>query len=226
MIYLLHNRIYVCNLVEVHCVYCTCLSVFAFHFSTKRVYVFRISCKDLKSMLSQVNYRVPNMRFLREKLPVTSSYLSQSPFPLHLPAHFPFNMMSLEAKDLWFVVNGPFAFPPRSSTCFIGLRVEEWRRVLQPVCPALSQPHVWCSEKRKCSQFYYICTDSSVPALSSPSAPSDALPRHPSSPICLFSNGCEINMDQLKTHQTPLVEAIRTHSHGWGGRQAGWLGSD
>uniref|UniRef100_A0A8C4EXX8 1-phosphatidylinositol 4,5-bisphosphate phosphodiesterase gamma n=1 Tax=Dicentrarchus labrax TaxID=13489 RepID=A0A8C4EXX8_DICLA len=29
----------------------------------------RISCKDLKSMLSQVNYRVPNMRFLREKLP-------------------------------------------------------------------------------------------------------------------------------------------------------------
>uniref|UniRef100_A0A3Q1F7U5 1-phosphatidylinositol 4,5-bisphosphate phosphodiesterase gamma n=1 Tax=Acanthochromis polyacanthus TaxID=80966 RepID=A0A3Q1F7U5_9TELE len=29
----------------------------------------RISCKDLKSMLSQVNYRVPNMKFLREKLP-------------------------------------------------------------------------------------------------------------------------------------------------------------
>lgn len=82
------------------CVYCTCLSVFVFHFSTKRVYVFRISCKDLKSMLSQVNYRVPNMRFLREKLPVTSSYLSQNPFPLHLPAHFPFNMMPLDAKDL------------------------------------------------------------------------------------------------------------------------------
>ncbi|GAA6068851.1 1-phosphatidylinositol 4,5-bisphosphate phosphodiesterase gamma-1 isoform X1, partial [Tachysurus ichikawai] len=29
----------------------------------------RISCKDLKNMLSQVNYRVPNMKFLREKLP-------------------------------------------------------------------------------------------------------------------------------------------------------------
>ncbi|XP_075882203.1 1-phosphatidylinositol 4,5-bisphosphate phosphodiesterase gamma-1 [Nelusetta ayraudi] len=29
----------------------------------------RISCKDLKNMLSQVNYKVPNMRFLREKLP-------------------------------------------------------------------------------------------------------------------------------------------------------------
>ncbi|XP_013886557.1 1-phosphatidylinositol 4,5-bisphosphate phosphodiesterase gamma-1, partial [Austrofundulus limnaeus] len=29
----------------------------------------RISCKDLKNMLSQVNYKVPNMRFLKEKLP-------------------------------------------------------------------------------------------------------------------------------------------------------------
>ncbi|XP_076132550.1 1-phosphatidylinositol 4,5-bisphosphate phosphodiesterase gamma-1 isoform X1 [Alosa pseudoharengus] len=29
----------------------------------------KISCKDLKNMLCQVNYRVPNMRFLREKLP-------------------------------------------------------------------------------------------------------------------------------------------------------------
>lgn len=28
----------------------------------------RISAKDLKNMLSQVNYRVPNMRFLRERL--------------------------------------------------------------------------------------------------------------------------------------------------------------
>ncbi|XP_063064725.1 1-phosphatidylinositol 4,5-bisphosphate phosphodiesterase gamma-1 isoform X2 [Engraulis encrasicolus] len=29
----------------------------------------KISCKDLKNLLCQVNYRVPNMRFLREKLP-------------------------------------------------------------------------------------------------------------------------------------------------------------
>lgn len=36
----------------------------------------RISCKDLKNMLCQVNYRVPNMRFLREKLPVTLVLLS------------------------------------------------------------------------------------------------------------------------------------------------------
>lgn len=53
-------------------------------FFNQPVYVFRISCKDLKSMLSQVNYRVPNMRFLREKLPVLSFHLSQTPFPLHL----------------------------------------------------------------------------------------------------------------------------------------------
>ncbi|XP_041096386.1 1-phosphatidylinositol 4,5-bisphosphate phosphodiesterase gamma-1-like, partial [Polyodon spathula] len=30
----------------------------------------KISSKDLKSMLCQVNYRVPNMKFLREKFPV------------------------------------------------------------------------------------------------------------------------------------------------------------
>ncbi|XP_048879389.1 1-phosphatidylinositol 4,5-bisphosphate phosphodiesterase gamma-1-like [Brienomyrus brachyistius] len=29
----------------------------------------KISCKDLKNMLSQVNFKVPNMRFLREKFP-------------------------------------------------------------------------------------------------------------------------------------------------------------
>uniref|UniRef100_A0A671WFR5 1-phosphatidylinositol 4,5-bisphosphate phosphodiesterase gamma n=1 Tax=Sparus aurata TaxID=8175 RepID=A0A671WFR5_SPAAU len=48
--------------IESLCVYLTCISMFVFNFSTKLVYVFRISCKDLKSMLSQVNYRVPNMR--------------------------------------------------------------------------------------------------------------------------------------------------------------------
>uniref|UniRef100_A0A674MJD7 1-phosphatidylinositol 4,5-bisphosphate phosphodiesterase gamma n=1 Tax=Takifugu rubripes TaxID=31033 RepID=A0A674MJD7_TAKRU len=45
------------------------LTYLLFDLLTKRLYVFRISCKDLKNMLSQVNYRVPNMRFLREKLP-------------------------------------------------------------------------------------------------------------------------------------------------------------
>uniref|UniRef100_A0A671MEZ1 1-phosphatidylinositol 4,5-bisphosphate phosphodiesterase gamma n=1 Tax=Sinocyclocheilus anshuiensis TaxID=1608454 RepID=A0A671MEZ1_9TELE len=40
----------------------------------------RISCKDLKSMLCQVNYRVPNMRFLREKLPLRNGDVSYSHF--------------------------------------------------------------------------------------------------------------------------------------------------
>lgn len=56
----------------------TCPFMFVFYFSTKCVYVRRISCKDLKNMLSQVNYRVPNMRFLREKLPVTFLHLPQT----------------------------------------------------------------------------------------------------------------------------------------------------
>ncbi|KAG7265050.1 hypothetical protein CRUP_020177 [Coryphaenoides rupestris] len=37
----------------------------------------KISCKDLKSMLVQVNYRVPNMRFLREKLPFLTYLFSK-----------------------------------------------------------------------------------------------------------------------------------------------------
>uniref|UniRef100_A0A7N6F613 1-phosphatidylinositol 4,5-bisphosphate phosphodiesterase gamma n=1 Tax=Anabas testudineus TaxID=64144 RepID=A0A7N6F613_ANATE len=63
----------------------------------------RISCKDLKSMLSQVNYRVPNMRFLREKLPVTSFHLSQTPFPLHVPAHFLFSFIAdlFYLREMW-----------------------------------------------------------------------------------------------------------------------------
>uniref|UniRef100_A0A8C7TIV2 1-phosphatidylinositol 4,5-bisphosphate phosphodiesterase gamma n=1 Tax=Oncorhynchus mykiss TaxID=8022 RepID=A0A8C7TIV2_ONCMY len=40
----------------------------------------KISCKDLKSMLCQVNYRVPNMKFLREKLPLRNGDVSFSQF--------------------------------------------------------------------------------------------------------------------------------------------------
>uniref|UniRef100_A0A4W5KLV5 1-phosphatidylinositol 4,5-bisphosphate phosphodiesterase gamma n=1 Tax=Hucho hucho TaxID=62062 RepID=A0A4W5KLV5_9TELE len=45
---------------------CVCAHL---HLCVWRCVYFRISCKDLKSMLCQVNYRVPNMKFLREKLP-------------------------------------------------------------------------------------------------------------------------------------------------------------
>lgn len=70
-----------------------------FDLTTECVYVFRISCKDLKSMLSQVNYRVPNMRFLREKLPVTLSPQHRPP-PFHtLSADFPFTAVLVKACD-------------------------------------------------------------------------------------------------------------------------------
>ncbi|CAF91447.1 unnamed protein product, partial [Tetraodon nigroviridis] len=95
----------------------------------------RISCKDLKSMLSQVNYRVPNMRFLREKLPVTFFFLRSTDLPcishfLCLPL---VHAALVKACDLSFLSEG--------------FRAEERRRVVQPVRPALSQPHVRRSEK-------------------------------------------------------------------------------
>lgn len=80
--------------------------------------------------------------------------------------------------------------------------------------------------QKNVSAIIYVSTDSSVPALSSPTTPSDALPKRPSLTICPFSNGCRINMDQLKTHQTPLGEAIRTSTHTLTGVEAGRLGSD
>lgn len=141
------------------CVNCPHLSVF--DLTTECVYVFRISCKDLKSMLSQVNYRVPNMKFLREKLPVTFS----PPF-LTLSAYFPFTAVLVKACDFFFFDNNS---PINLS--ITGFRVKEWRCVLQPVRPALSQPHVRCSEKCKCGHF--ICADWSVVVLSSPITPSD-----------------------------------------------------
>uniref|UniRef100_A0A669DF33 1-phosphatidylinositol 4,5-bisphosphate phosphodiesterase gamma n=1 Tax=Oreochromis niloticus TaxID=8128 RepID=A0A669DF33_ORENI len=65
------------SLAEVACYHCTSIRPLCLHMLHMLIRVcfifqqnvFRISCKDLKSMLSQVNYRVPNMRFLREKLP-------------------------------------------------------------------------------------------------------------------------------------------------------------
>lgn len=106
-----------------------------FDLTTDCVYVFRISCKDLKSMLSQVNYRVPNMRFLREKLPVTFS-------PHHRPP--PFSLfLSLCGSGKSLCVFFFFFFHNSSiKLCIIGFRVKERRRVVQPVRPALSQPHV------------------------------------------------------------------------------------
>uniref|UniRef100_A0AAQ6ALI8 1-phosphatidylinositol 4,5-bisphosphate phosphodiesterase gamma n=1 Tax=Amphiprion ocellaris TaxID=80972 RepID=A0AAQ6ALI8_AMPOC len=102
-------------------------------------------------MLSQVNYRVPNMKFLREKLP--DSELRNGDVSFSQFAQLYRSLMFDAQKN----VSAVLFMPPQI-----------------------------------------------VPALSSPRTPSDALPVHTSSPICLFSNGCRINMDQLKTHQTPV----------------------
>lgn len=183
------------------CVNCPHWSVF--ELMTKCAYVFRISCKDLKSMLSQVNYRVPNMRFLREKLPVTFCRYRPPPF-LTVSAYFPFTAILMKACDYFY---------NNSSTnlSITGFRVEERRCVVQPVCPALSQPHVRCSEKCKCGHF--ICGDWSVAVLSSHITPSDALLSHPSPPNCLFSNDCMINM---KKHTLTLAEGQTGMEAGWG----------
>lgn len=85
--------------------------------SHSHVYVFRISCKDLKSMLGQVNYRVPNMRFLREKLPVTFFRISifigthYAHFSLYLPISF-FTSVLVKACDLFLTTF--MTIPPSS----------------------------------------------------------------------------------------------------------------
>lgn len=89
------------------------------HLCAWRCVYFRISCKDLKSMLCQVNYRVPNMKFLREKLPVTSSHSS----------HFP-NTPPHQCVCFQCLPNPVATLPPLLSLFLSGLGVEEWRRVL------------------------------------------------------------------------------------------------
>lgn len=140
-----------------------CPRLFAFDLLTECVYVFRISCKDLKSMLSQVNYRVPNMRFLREKLPV-NLFCSAQTF-LTLSAHFPFTAVLVKACDLLITI------PPSSFLSATGFRDEERRCVVQPVRPALSQPHVRRTEKRECGHLYVEMGQS----LSPPPPPSPQL---------------------------------------------------
>uniref|UniRef100_A0A8C5E9G0 1-phosphatidylinositol 4,5-bisphosphate phosphodiesterase gamma n=1 Tax=Gouania willdenowi TaxID=441366 RepID=A0A8C5E9G0_GOUWI len=98
------------------------------------VCLLRISCKDLKSMLSQVNYRVPNMRFLREKIPVTFSLSQANPlFPLHLPAYFLSAVLQMDAKFLTYLFS-------KENTI--------WDSSLDQVCPeSMNNPlsHYWIS---------------------------------------------------------------------------------
>lgn len=56
-------------------------------------------------MLSQVNYRVPNMRFLREKLPVTFFSLEQTSLTSYSLYHFLYTLVLV--KDCDRVITAP-----------------------------------------------------------------------------------------------------------------------
>lgn len=154
------------------------------------MYVFRISCKDLKSMLCQVNYRVPNMRFLREKLPVTSFYLSQtSPhFSLHLPAHFPSTVMLLKTFSGF---NSRSAFP-------VVLQDSELRNgdVSFSQFAQLYRSLMFDAQKNVSAVIFIYAEILWSESFHPP--PAHLMPCQGTIPlpICLFSNGCKINMDQ------------------------------
>uniref|UniRef100_A0A8C5G6R4 Phosphoinositide phospholipase C n=1 Tax=Gouania willdenowi TaxID=441366 RepID=A0A8C5G6R4_GOUWI len=119
----------------------------------------RISCKDLKSMLSQVNYRVPNMRFLREKIPVTFSLSQANPlFPLHLPVILFFFFFEYENKVHEFMfsylkdplreVERPFFHQDEFLTYLFSKENTIWDSSLDQVCPeSMNNPlsHYWIS---------------------------------------------------------------------------------
>lgn len=58
-------------------------------------------------MLSQVNYRVPNMRFLREKLPVTFFSSEQTASLSHSLCHFLFTAVLVKACDCLITMTPP-----------------------------------------------------------------------------------------------------------------------
>nr|XP_012310437.1 1-phosphatidylinositol 4,5-bisphosphate phosphodiesterase gamma-1 isoform X1 [Aotus nancymaae] len=104
----------------------------------------RISAKDLKNMLSQVNYRVPNMRFLRERLTdleqrsgdITYGQFAQLYRSLMYSAQKTMDLPFLEASTLRFGLEwggGVFPWPPSSLLWVMpdpGGRQWEWGTVL------------------------------------------------------------------------------------------------
>ncbi len=129
------------------------------HLPKRFVLVCRISCKDLKSMLCQVNYRVPNMKFLREKLPVThTSACTSSQITAELILHcimsvIWFNYHTVNRSntlDIWCIclicINNAFVITGKSVAQFflffsvlfivfhviswLGWRAEEWRCIV------------------------------------------------------------------------------------------------
>ncbi|XP_036899962.1 1-phosphatidylinositol 4,5-bisphosphate phosphodiesterase gamma-1 isoform X2 [Sturnira hondurensis] len=92
----------------------------------------RISAKDLKNMLSQVNYRVPNMRFLRERLTdleqrssdITYGQFAQLYRSLMYSAQKTMDLPFLEASALRFDLKWGGRVPPPRAIPSVGGRGE------------------------------------------------------------------------------------------------------
>uniref|UniRef100_A0A8D3BRH6 1-phosphatidylinositol 4,5-bisphosphate phosphodiesterase gamma n=1 Tax=Scophthalmus maximus TaxID=52904 RepID=A0A8D3BRH6_SCOMX len=108
----------------------------------------RISCKDLKSMLSQVNYRVPNMRFLREKLP--DSELRNGDVSFSQFAHLYRSLMFDAQKNVSAVI-----FNVSTDSSFPAL--PEQRISLEDLKGFLleSQKDTWATDNNKVQEFMF-----------------------------------------------------------------------
>ncbi|XP_015263416.1 PREDICTED: 1-phosphatidylinositol 4,5-bisphosphate phosphodiesterase gamma-1-like, partial [Gekko japonicus] len=96
-----------------------------------------VTPKDLKALLPQVNYRVPNMRFLRDKL-LEVEVRTEMTFS-HF-AHFYKNLMFDAQKSI--IEQLELSFPLRQERC--GTRDEPWAsdiaRVREYMCSYLQDP--------------------------------------------------------------------------------------
>uniref|UniRef100_A0A8C9W5J7 Phosphoinositide phospholipase C n=1 Tax=Scleropages formosus TaxID=113540 RepID=A0A8C9W5J7_SCLFO len=110
----------------------------------------KISCKDLKNMLSQVNYKVPSMRFLRDKCPVTVS----SPLLMSLPEQWADDIAKVHSFMLSYLqeplreVERPFFYQDEFLTFLFSEENSIWDSRLDQVCPEdMNNPlsHYWIS---------------------------------------------------------------------------------
>ncbi|XP_046895534.1 LOW QUALITY PROTEIN: 1-phosphatidylinositol 4,5-bisphosphate phosphodiesterase gamma-1 [Hypomesus transpacificus] len=103
----------------------------------------KISCKDVKSMLSQVNYRVPNMRFLREKLP--DSELRNGDVSFSQFAQLYRSLMFDAQKSMEIPFLQRFINRPDQRIC-----LEDFKSFLLD-----SQKELWASDNNKVQEFMF-----------------------------------------------------------------------
>ncbi|KAM8830701.1 1-phosphatidylinositol 4,5-bisphosphate phosphodiesterase gamma-1 [Synchiropus picturatus] len=103
----------------------------------------RISCKDLKNMLSQVNYRVPNMKFLREKLPDSESRNGDVSFSQF--AHLYRNLMFDAQRSLEIPILQRLIDRPEQRIC-----LEDFKKFLLE-----TQMEMWAVDSSKVQEFMF-----------------------------------------------------------------------